>query len=327
MERPSPDLLRRVVLGKDETIPRRRAFSLLREIDLPDKTELLAQVLRDERDRPDVRRLAAVTLYRQRVPETQEILMESSRGIEHPQVLGEVAGVLGRIGDRRALETVVDIAKRSQGRAAAQATFASQMIAHRIGADGYDLPVPAKDELMRLDRDKSHVFAFKLAAREEAAICLDSLASESLGVDHAPQYMFQIDCLPGLSQMLLTNRAFAGADAVERLSHRKGMLAVVANRFQETGRYSTNFVVFTAPLREAEQVRLLAHRPTGEQLFAGVGEVSGEALKFTMDAVARPGGYAIQVQGVFQAGRFEMSMAFSEASVRQRRAPAKGSLG
>jgi hypothetical protein len=323
-ERLSPDRLREVVLGKDLTFSRREAIVLLKNVDLADKSQVLERVLRDESDDPSLRYLAATTLYQLKLPETQEILLESSQRIQNPRVLESVVKALGRIGDERALEAVMEIKERSEGRTGAQAEFAAQLIAHRLGLKGYELPIPADGVLLKLEESRAHVFEFGPASRHEARICLESLASEPFGIEYSEEFMYEIDCLPGISQMLLTNMEFAEDNAVEKLRERKAILAIVASKFQETGRYSTAFLVFTWRRPRSRRLHLLAHRPNGDQLFAGIGQIEGGQLKFAMNAVSRPGAFPIRAEGVYEAGRFEMSLALSESCVQRRREPPKG---
>lgn len=323
-EQLSPDRIRDVVLGRDKAISRKEAIALLRDADLPDRHQVLERVLKDESDDASLRYLAATTLYQLKLPESQEILIESSRAVQDQRVLESVAKALGRVGDERALEAVTEIKARTEGRTAAQAEFAAQLIAHRLGLKDYELPVPADDALLKLEESRAHVFEFRPASRPEARICLESLAPEPFGIEYSEEFMYEIDCLPGISQMLLTNMEFAEDNAVEKLGARKALWAVVASKIQETGLYSTAFLVFTSRVPRSKRLRLLAHRPNGDQLFAGTGQIEGGQLKFAMNAVSRPGGFPIRAEGVFEAGRFEMSLALSESCVQRRREPPKG---
>jgi hypothetical protein len=91
--------------------------------------------------------------------------------------------------------------------------------------------------------------------------------------------MYQIKCGP-TTEMLLLNKEFSDEGAAEKLRGRKASLGVVALRSPEEDRYSTGFLVFASPKgTDSDEMRLVLHRPSGEQTFAGQLRLEGALLR------------------------------------------------
>ena len=122
--------------------------------------------------------------------------------------------------------------------------------------------------------------------------------------------MYQIRCGRNTS-MILLNREFAAQASVESLQRRRAFLGVIAARSEATRSYSVAYLMLTAPAEGKDQIHLLIHRPNGHVVFAGTAHVANNCAAFSIRAVARPGAFAVSIEGTFEDGRLDVPTAWS----------------
>jgi HEAT repeats len=320
----SPDqlnLVRNVITGRDTSFPRTQAIGLLRASNVPDKYRDFQLLLENEQESPSVRYLAARSLGRINTPEAVEILIKNSQ-ICDEYVLTGVMLSLGRIGDRKTLEVISRVKESATGLAASQAEFAAALISHRLGLEGNDLPIPNSSEYLELSGSAASSFQVTQVSETEVEVCLRSLATQPFGIKYSENNLYNIKCGRN-NWMLILNQEFANQDAVQVLQSRKAFPGVIAAKYEETGLYSTAFLLFTSPTDRPSILNLLIHRSTGEQVFAGTAQVEGGKANFSIYSISRPGGFPVNVEGTFESGNLNFETTLSGTQVQERRHPTK----
>lgn len=316
----SGDRLRKALLGQDPIIARQMAFRAAVTAVLTDKLDLLRTVIDNKLESPRIRSLAVHTLYRLNAPEAEQILLRSSPGIEDERVLTAVAQSLGRIGTPAALDVVLDIRKRSR-LAAAQADFAAALIAHRSGLPGYELPGPHNSPLLALPADLQREFTIA-RSQEEAVIVLHSLQSEPFGIQLSEEAIHHVRC--GRNNWAIVLNAEVTETRGALLLKRKAIAGVLAYKSEESGRYSVAFVILTDPVGRIGEFEIKVHRTTGEQAFVGDAKMDGSSPRFQLASVARPGVFAIRVEGKLEGVNLPLTTRLSALRIHERRRPQRG---
>ncbi len=303
------------VLGKETSIPRGWAISLVPAAGVRDAPGLLRKVLENEGEALKPRRLAAAALWRTNTAESRQVLLDAVQTVKDPWLLTGIVKFLGRVGDERALEAVQAIQSGGEGILAAQASFAAALIAHRLGLPGNDLPVPRQYEPMP-PTDQRRI-KFTPPRPEEVELFAQCLRDEPYDIPIDRSSQLQIQCGGG-RWMLAFSEAFAAA-AGSALRKRKTVVGLLAVKNTEDGRYSVAFLLFSAPRPDDKQVAFLVHRTTGEQAWAGVIEpgATGEA-KFALHTAGRLGIVPIEVEGVWRKGKLETTKAISASKVTEK---------
>lgn len=310
--------LRNSILGTDLSVSRTRAINLMPSSKIPNRAELLRNVLENDGDDPKLRRLAAIALWRVNTADARDALLSAAETVEDPMVLTGVVKSLGRIGDQRALDAIQAIRDRSEGTLAAQASFAASLISHRLGLPGNDLPVPSKYEKM----PRSNQGSIQLAAPEarEVEQFLEDFQSQPYDIELSRESLRQVFCT-GATWMLAFSRDFAAAE-LAALRKQKSVAGLLASRNPETGHYSVAFLLLTAP-GEGDRVDVLFHRSTGEQAWAGVLTSGGrDAGSFAIHTAGRLGIVPIELEGVWSGhGKLELTRAISAPRVIDKLKP------
>jgi hypothetical protein len=311
--------------GRDDILPQAQAINLLRARRRVNQTQLLTDILTEGDLGPRGEHVALMGLYETNTPESRRALSRLNDRIRNPRMQATLAQVLGRIGGRQDLDTILRIRDQSEGFTRSQAGFAASVLSCRLNLPGYELPFPDAQELLEFtetdDIDSTDVSS---PSDEEATTCLRSLADEPFGIDYDRATMYQIKCGP-TTEMLLLNKEFSDEGAAEKLRGRKASLGVVALRSPEEDRYSTGFLVFASPKgTDSDEMRLVLHRPSGEQTFAGQLRLEGALLRASVRTVARQGIPAVRFEATYEAGRLNVSEAASAATARLHRIPERG---
>jgi hypothetical protein len=315
------DLIRNVAAGRDISFSRIQALELLQGSNFSDKVSDLQLLLENEQESSEIRHLSARGLYKVNTPEAVNILIENSQ-VQDERVLTTVMKGLGRIGGENALEAIARVRDRATGVTAFQAEFAAALISHRLGLSGNDLHIPDNSEYLQLTSDTSRSFQVAKPSEDEAQACLQSLADQPFGIQYSENNLYQIQCGRN-NWMLILNRDFADQDAVQILQSRKAFPGVIAAKYEETGLYSTAFLLFTSPTEQPNILNLLVHRSTGEQVFGGTAQVEGGKANFSIRSISRPGGFPVNVEGSFEGGNLNFKTTLSGTQVQERRHPTK----
>lgn len=315
--------LRNIVAGRDKTFPQAQAIALLLGSDFPNKHRDFEVVLENEKESPHIRYQAALSLGIINSPVALEILIKNSQ-IRDERVLAGVMTALGRIGDKKALDAVLRAKAHATGLAASQAKFSAALISHRLGLKGNVLPVPKDRDYLTVPDSAAHPFQITQVDDTNAEFCLRSIADQTFGIEFSEQPMYQIRCGRNV-WMILFNRDFVGQDIIGKLGERKAFPGVIATKIEETGLYSTAFLILTSPTRQPNTVNILIYRTNGDLVFGGTARVERNRVKFSIRSVSRPGAFAVLLEGAFENGRLETKTALSTVSAQvKKRQPVKG---
>jgi hypothetical protein len=329
--------LRDVVAGKDAGWPRAHAMTRLLESDFPNKHRDFERVLANEADAPDARHLAALHLGMIDTRAAMHALIAQTT-VRDEFVLTGVLKALGRIGDAAALAAIERVQEMATGAAATQATLAAAFIAHRLNLPGHTLPFPSPadsdvdvnaptDGGRRSDRGDLRITEANAA---DAELCLRSLSRRPLAVELLESPMCEMRCGRNI-WMIALNRDIGERGAVDSLTARKTLPAVVARRDPGTGLYAAAFLVLTAPAADGG-AHVWIHRVDGGLVSAGHICVHDDGETFVLRPVKGPLPYAVSVEGRLEPGRLVITTAVAsrgeKRTVTRERAPAEpGTLG
>jgi hypothetical protein len=309
--------LRDVVAGRDTSFPRWRGIALLQSTDFPNKHRDFEAVLENARETPEIRYLAALSLGKITTPAAMDILVKNSNVLDE-YVLAGVLNALGCIGNKSALPAISTARKRATGRAAKQADFAAILIAHRLGLEEYELPVPETSDHVELDLHCARPFRITQADDTDAEVCLRSLAGQPFGIEFSETPMYQVRC--GRNTWMITfNRDFGDKNSVNTLRKRKAFVGVVASRSEETRLYSVAYLMLASPTKAADAVSLLLYRTNGILTFRGTAQVVGNCADFSILALSQPGAFAVKIEGTFDDGRLHVKTALSTTFVQVKK--------
>ncbi len=309
--------IRDVVAGKDTTFPRSRGMAILQTTDFPNKHRDFEAVLENENESPEIRYLAAIYLGKIATSAAIEILIRNSR-IDNESVLAGVMKALGCIGDKAAFDAISTVKRRAKGLAAMQAEFAATLIAHRLGLEECELPVPETREHLELDLHLARAFRITRADDCEAEFCLRSLAGQQFGIEFSEHPMYQARCGRN-TWMILLNRDFGDNNSVKTLGNRKAFPGVVAIRSAETRLYSIAYFLLTSPDKDKDAVNILIYHTTGKLSFTGTARIVGNCAEFSVLALSQPGAFAVKIEGTFEDGRLNIKTALSTIFVQIRK--------
>lgn len=299
--------LRDVVAGRDTAFPRSRSMALLLTTDFPNKHRDLEAVLENEKESPEIRYLAAINLSKIPTQAAMEILVKNIH-IRDERVLAGVMKALGCIGNKSALDAILTAKKHATGLASMQAEFAATLIAHRLGSEEYELPVPATSDHIELDLHCTRPFQVTQAHHADAELCLRSLADQSFGIEFSEHSMYQARCGRN-TWMILLNRDFDDKNTAKTLGKRKAFLGVIAIRNEETRLYSIAYLLLTSPMKGKDTVSILIYRTNGKLTFSGTARIVENCAEFSILALPQPGAFAVKIEGTFEKGRLDIKTA------------------
>jgi hypothetical protein len=310
--RASLSRLRSIVAGKDASFSRRAAMALLLHSDFPNRDEDFARVLENDDELPRFRYLAAVNLGRTHTPFALSTLIHNLR-IQDARVRAGVLAALGCMGDMAALQAISRLQDKSP-----QALFASTLIAHRLGLDGYDWPAPSQGDLLEPIPGAARPAHWRRADETEVEFALRSLSVEPFGIAYAQTPAYQLRC-DKRNLMILVNRDFARESIVRELSQRKALYGAVALRNDTNRLYSISLLILTSPVAQGFQICLVNTR--GTIAYSGGATVRGDVTEFSIRAVRRPGASAFRMHGSIRDGTAHVAQVLSSILVQRRLEP------
>lgn len=167
---------------------------------------------------------------------------------------------------------------------------------------------------LALDRPSARPFKVHRAGAEDAARCRRSLEHDRYGLDLAEDPVYEVRC-GRRAWMMLFDRCFLEADSMARLATRKTTPAVIASRSEQTGEYSVAYLVTGTPGDVAGEVRLSVFRTTGRLAFGGLARIDAACASFVVHAASRPGAFALELAGRFEARGLVVDTALSSPGI------------
>jgi hypothetical protein len=305
------------VEGRSGLVSEGEALKELARRRVPRRSELLTTVVVDATQSPNLRAVAAVELGREVNVAHQEALTVALASRD-PVVTRRAAESLGRIGDERALEALKKVRSRIEPVRQSLA-FAKSLISYRLGLRQYRLKPPAPGELLQVQRQRAVPLQAREAEDEIEAIG-PTLRRELPAIAVATDGALGFGCGRNTFLLVLV-RIAAGGPAVEELTGRNAVPAVLLKRSPSLDRYTIYEYVFTHPAPD-DRLHIFGVRTTGIIGHYGTAEIVEDAARFAVKAVRTPYSPPVLVEGVYdlrkRAVRFGVALVYPELTVGQR---------
>jgi hypothetical protein len=229
---------------------------------------------------------------------------------------------LGRTGDKSALAVIEKVKGHATGIAAVRAKFAVTLISHRLGVNSQELSIPEDKDYINLPPYAFQPLQITQTSRNEAEVCLRSVAKEPFGIEFSEEAMYK-SRIGRCVWMVLFNREFTYNDSVRKLVERKAFLGAVAIRSQHSWRYFPTFLILSSPSRQEDTIDLLIYRLNGDLMFGGKAYVKRNRAEFAIRSLSRPGAIPIEITGSLIGGRLELKQSSVSWMLQGKRHPTK----
>jgi hypothetical protein len=272
------------------------------------------RILNDEKEDPELRYRATLQVARFNPKNAISSLVKASNSND-PRVLNGVAKALGQIGDASALPVLDKIQTASSGALSQRAEFSAALIAHRHGLSGHDIKLDSKS----LELPVKNVSAISLVAsdKSETENALHS-ANRMFGITLDEKLAFTLTCAKRRLLVLL-NRDFTNEKDSTVFLNRKSFPGIVTIKNEDGKSHSVAYLILSSPSRQSGSVNLIITRTNGDVVLTGQAKLVNNSFEFEVNAVERPGAYAIRLKGNFDKG----TLAFYEAHSSLRAQVAK----
>jgi hypothetical protein len=296
------------------------AIAQLAASDDPQRLRDLQAVLENPHEVAGLRSLAALYIGSIGTPAAVNILIANAR-TQTGGVLARIVELLGRIGDRRALAAVREVAARAEHPLATRARFAASLIAHRLELVG-DEPTAFR-EVSYLDPSDPRLVAISIrSADPREAAQVPARLTTRYDIELAERPAYEIVC-GRRKDFFLLNRRLVGRAAAERLERIPAVIGLVCTRDPEADTYAVSAVVLTAPHRR-DQVEIRAFGPNGQELFGASGHVRAGLLHFRLLSVTRRAARQVEIIGTFGPDGLSIVSARAAPFVRPKLQAAEG---
>ena len=301
-----------IVLGRDRTFERAEAMSLLAASSLPQREQVLAQVLENSGEERQYRLVAAITLGRILTPTAEEVLIRNLSP-EQP-ALNEVLKGLGRIGGREALTAIESLKLPDSHHGTGAARFAASLITYRLAIEGHDLPLPDEKNLLRAEGTPAQPIELRKMEPAASKVVVEALKRYPYGnVDFDLDAVTGVHCA-GETNVILINREFSSRGTLVKATQRKALFAVGALQSPETGDFSPSYLLFTHPSATPGTVHMIVTRCSGAYAMAGFGRLDGDGGVYELRSVRRPGARSMLVRGTLADGIVRAAEAISSTT-------------
>jgi HEAT repeats len=316
-EQLSIEELRGIISGKYTTVSREKAVSLLAASDAPDKQNDFGSILENRAEHWTVRYLAATYLGRIDTPESKEILVKNT-AIEDEQVLAIILRYLGRIGDEKSLDAILDVERRTKGFVALQAKFAATLISYRLNLQGNDLSDPSSLKYLTIPTD-SQQMVVSAAKNVEIRKCLQSLRNDPFGIQLAEVQAYQVCFGPSVG-IVLFNQDLTSHDSNIFLK-RKMFAGIFAEKAQETGLYSIALLILTSPAKHPKAVNIFMTHPDGKIVLAGTARLEDYKIIFHIRSVSEPSMFPVLIEGTVSDNNLEITNSRFSSIIQNKNKP------
>ena len=167
---------------------------------------------------------------------------------------------------------------------------------------------------LALDRPSARPFEVHRAGAKDAAHCLRSVGHDRYGLALADDPVYEVRC-GRRARMVLFDRCFLEADSMAGLGTHRTTPAVIASRSEQTGEFTVACLVTGTPGDVAGEVRLSLFRTTGRLAFGGLARIEAGCASFALHAASRPGAFALELAGRFEARGLAVDTALSSPGI------------
>jgi hypothetical protein len=283
LNRPAAGPMERVLeTARDPRVPaRQRAGAIMTIVRgrLPEAESLLRSIAADQTVPREPRAAAVRALAQLRPPGVLPDLVAATRAPD-PAVAAVALDALARLGGEAELRVVAEIRDRG-GPLGARAALAAQVISHRLGLPGGDVPMPPEEALLEVEAPDGAIVVDPLEPADAAALA-STLREDDLPLDYSVEAAYRVTCDRG-SRYLALNGAVLAGDPVATVSGRKTLLGVLARQVRPDPRYMVESFVFTRPAEGSVEITVVA--VTGKLIWAGRGAASPSTLQCRLRTV------------------------------------------
>ena len=310
--------LRAIVAGNDTSIPRIQAIAMLVSSDYPDSEKDFELLLENQGEPSTIRYLAAISLAKINSARARKVLTKNTQ-TEDEEVLAGIMTALSRIGNEESIDAILNVKERTTGYIASQAEFAAALISFRLGLEGNDLPIPHSQDYLDLKNSVSQMQIFE-AVDEEIRKCIQSLAEEPFGIKLAKNPAYQVYYDRGVG-MVLFNLDLLNRGNTQILLKKKSFLGIIADKVEESGRYSVAYLILTSPSNENQKTNILIARPDGTLVFGGVADIETDSAKFSIRTISQIGVFPVLIEGTLKRNNLELTTAQFSTVIQNKLQP------
>lgn len=288
------------------------ALALLGRKAYPQKIRDLERLLMDEEEVPRLRAMAGQLLGQSDKPSAARAL-ERGLGVKDDLALRGVLQGLELAGGKTVPKSLRHLSRR-KGLVGRLAARTAALLGHRLGLQGTTPAAPGAATL-RVDPKRAAAIVMQPARGRRVTEALRKLADATPALRLASAGAMTVDCVDHSYLLLFQEDVLH--DSLDRLATRRALAAVVAEREELEGdHWAVRYQLLTEPLSTgAIRLRLVTGR--GTPVFTGIAKLKGERATFTLRALDRAGGVAIDIRGRYEAGRLGIDHARSDTK-RQR---------
>ena len=305
------DRLRSIASGGEPSPYRARAMDALVMAATPDVPQVLDEILGNPGEDPAVRAAAASQLARTGRPEAEDFLLRRLPTATDLVVRVKIAGALARVGSPFSLSELDRLARDPEPAVSRLAAFSRSVVAYRAGLPGYAVPVPAPEDFLKVDAERSAPLVVGRAGVEETRATLASLRNDTFGLDLSSRVGLRIEC--GLTRLFMTLSENFARRGVAGLLKQPMLPGLIAQRAPSDGSYSVWMVLLAGP-RDNGGFHIAVHRTDGTQMMFGSGAADNEGGTFELRSVRGRGSLAAILRGRVQGSQ----IVFTEAASSQR---------
>jgi HEAT repeat protein len=313
----SVEELRRAVLDGVEPPSRPLALALLGRKDYPQKSTDMKRLLLDEKEVPRYRSMAAQILGQMGTSEAVRALRQAITIDDDVALRGVIAGLqtAGSEDARAALSTL----GRRRGTVGRAARRSRAVLEHRQGERGVELDVPAERSMLRVSSRTATAIDIASMRGKQLDEAVEAARQAVPALAFASEGAVSLRCggntfVLVLEEQLAQGRAEAAASAKAQVG------VVVRRRDLERKGWELAYHVLTRP-RADGKIDLFVTSGVGRVVLAGTARPRQTRVEFRLQAVASPGAVAVDLAGVYEAGKLTFSRARSSVRRRQSSTP------
>lgn len=310
--------LREVAAGTLTPQYRVKALNILAATGDPGAGDVLRGALRDTSAHFEVRAAGATLLSRLGGMAAEGALIDGLAAETLPIVQHKIIGGLARIGSEASLRRLQSMVQAMDPLVRDHARFVESVIAYRSGVNGFELPTI--EPALRLPAPGAAEVLGRIApaSPEEAHRVIEQTAADSYGVAGDPDTVTMVQC--GRRNVAIVMQAKLRGAASDLAAH-PAVAGYLALRAEVDGSYSTSHLIMTWPNGNSG-AHVSVNRLSGRAEYYGEATVGQNELRFTLDAVRRPGATETTLTGMLAVGRIpEMHMATRRTLDRTRLSP------
>jgi len=288
--------LRQVLFAGSQLVPRRLAVMLLERKKYPRKLDDLRRVLDDEQEDPRTRITAASALGRLGTPAARQAL----------RLKLDTPNAFVQRGIRQALDHLAGAAKPGEaaepGEPSQIPTWGQTLASYRTGTPGFEIPYPPPILFASVDPSDAQVVSPQAASASLVSAVIAETHKHLPGLRLSRQNPLYLRCAEAEWLVLLAGGK-PGPKTPADLAHQKALLGLVAIRFEvELEDWSPKYYILTQPGESTDQVQILLTTLRGRLALAGVAQVNGDRLEFSLRLLSEPGATPLEIAGVYETG-------------------------